>query len=154
MPDVRFDRHGHCFHVDAEGAALYPTRYRAVSSYSEGLAVAHKLDGLVVLIDLHGRELDLGGLRFAWVLPPNDGRALAQTVDGRHGWLDRQGSFHPHRADPEWTARLEIVRIARLIYERGYNVSIDGNISVRLSDDEILMTPSGRHNGSSGPKTW
>ena len=152
MPDVRIDSDGRCFHVDADGMALYPARYRAVSAYSEGLAVAHKFDGQVVLIDLQGRELDLGGLRFAWVLPPCDGRALAQTADGRHGWLDRQGVFHPHREDPEWTARLEIVRLARLIYERGYNVSIDGNISMRLSDDELLMTPSGRHNGFLRPE--
>ncbi len=146
MPDIEFDADGRCYHADA-GQALYPTRHRAVSAYAEGLAVAHKLDGTVVLIDLLGRELDLRARRFAWILPPHAGRALAQTTDGHHGWLDPTGVFHPHLQDPEWTARLEVVRIARLIYERGYNVSIDGNISVRLSPEELLITPSGRHNG-------
>ncbi len=152
MSEIRFDAEGRCYHVDASGLALYPARYRAVSGFSEGLAVAHKLDGSVVLIDLQGRELDLREQRFAWVLPPCGGRALAQTVAGRHGWLDPEGRFHAHRDDPEWVARTEIVRIARLIYERGYNVSIDGNISVRLSPDELLITPSGRHNGFLRPE--
>lgn len=147
MSEVRFDDEGRCYHADAAGMPLYPARYRAVSSFSEGLAVAHKLDGGVVLIDLQGRELDLRERRFAWLLPPSEGRALGQTVEGHHGWVDPEGCFHAHREDPEWVARTEIVRIARLIYERGYNVSIDGNISIRLSADELLITPSGRHNG-------
>lgn len=40
------------------------------------------------------------------------------------------------------TARREIVRIGRLMYERGYVVSTDGNISVRLDDDRIVATPT------------
>jgi L-fuculose-phosphate aldolase len=118
-----------------------------VSAFAEGLAVAHRLDGLVALIDRFGREIDLGGERFAWILPPVSGRAHTQTLDGRNGWLDLQGALHLSHPDPEWTARREIVRIAKLIYERGYNVSIDGNLSVRLSEGEILMTPSGSHLG-------
>lgn len=42
----------------------------------------------------------------------------------------------------EQTARAEIVRIGRLMYERGYVVSSDGNISVRLDDDRIVATPT------------
>ena len=42
----------------------------------------------------------------------------------------------------EQTARSEIVRIGRLLYERGYVVSSDGNISVRLSDNRIVATPT------------
>lgn len=152
MSEVRFDDEGRCYHADAAGVALYPARYRAVSGFSEGLAVVHKLDGGVVLIDLQGRELDLRGRRFTWLLPPSGGRAPGQTVDGRHGWVDPEGRFHAHREDPEWVARAEVVRIARLIYERGYNVSIDGNISVRLSADELLITPSGQHNGFLRPE--
>jgi len=151
MTDIEFDADSHCYHAEA-GQALYPTRYRAVSAFAEGLAIAHKLDGAVVLIDPLGRELDLRDQRFAWILPPHLGRALAQTIDGRHGWLDPTGCFHAHREDPEWTARVEVVRIARLIYERGYNVSIDGNISVRLSQGELLITPSGQHNGFLRPE--
>jgi len=47
----------------------------------------------------------------------------------------------------EGAARRALVRVARLLYERDYNATIDGNLSLRLSRDEILITPSGRHNG-------
>lgn len=42
----------------------------------------------------------------------------------------------------EQTARREIVRVGRLMYERGYVVSSDGNISVRLDDGRVLATPT------------
>lgn len=49
--------------------------------------------------------------------------------------------------EEEEQARKELLKVAKLIYERGYNVSIDGNLSCRLSDNSILMTPSGAHKG-------
>lgn len=39
--------------------------------------------------------------------------------------------------------REQIAEIARLCWERGYIGAIDGNISVRLDDDTILITPAG-----------
>lgn len=42
----------------------------------------------------------------------------------------------------EQTARREIVRIGRLLYERSYVVSSDCNISVRLDDGRIVATPT------------
>jgi L-fuculose-phosphate aldolase len=42
----------------------------------------------------------------------------------------------------ERTARREIVRVGRLMYERAYVVSSDGNISVRLDDGRIVATPT------------
>ncbi|MGI9165407.1 MAG: class II aldolase/adducin family protein [Pyrinomonadaceae bacterium] len=42
----------------------------------------------------------------------------------------------------ELTARREIVRVGRLMYERSYVVSSDGNISVRLDDGRIVATPT------------
>ena len=42
----------------------------------------------------------------------------------------------------EQTARRDIVRVGRLMYERSYVVSSDGNISVRLDDGRILATPT------------
>ncbi len=39
--------------------------------------------------------------------------------------------------------REEMCRIGRLIYERGFIAATDGNLSVRLADDQILCTPSG-----------
>ena len=42
----------------------------------------------------------------------------------------------------EQTARREIVRVGRLMYERGYVVSSDGNISVRLDGGRVVATPT------------
>ena len=33
------------YHADEEGEAIYPNLYRAISSYSDGFAIAHCLDG-------------------------------------------------------------------------------------------------------------
>jgi L-fuculose-phosphate aldolase len=42
----------------------------------------------------------------------------------------------------EQEARREIVRVGRLMYERGYVVSSDGNLSVRLEDGRVVATPT------------
>src|SRR5918998_2788034 len=42
----------------------------------------------------------------------------------------------------EQTARREIVRVGQLMYERGYVVSSDGNLSVRLDDGRVVATPT------------
>jgi L-fuculose-phosphate aldolase len=42
----------------------------------------------------------------------------------------------------EQDARREIVRVGRLMYERSYVVSSDGNVSVRLDDGRIVATPT------------
>jgi L-fuculose-phosphate aldolase len=42
----------------------------------------------------------------------------------------------------EQTARREIVAVGKLMYERSYVVSSDGNISVRLDDGRIIATPT------------
>lgn len=148
MPD------GTWAHVDGTGQPAYASRYRAVSTFREGFAVAHRFDGCAVLIDLHGHELPTHGLRLQWILPFIDGHASACTVEGSHGQLDREGRFHPDQADPEWRIRQELTRVAHLIYERGYNVSIDGNLSYRLEDGNLLMTPSGSHNGFIRPEEF
>lgn len=41
----------------------------------------------------------------------------------------------------------EIIETGKLMYQKGYNVSIDGNISTRLSDKELLITASGARLG-------
>lgn len=50
--------------------------------------------------------------------------------------------------------REDMTKICHLIYDRGYNVSIDGNISHRLDDGNILITPSGSHNGFIKPEDF
>jgi L-fuculose-phosphate aldolase len=42
----------------------------------------------------------------------------------------------------ESQARKLIVEIGRLLYERSYVVSSDGNVSIRLSEDRVLATPT------------
>jgi len=125
--------------------------YLGVSSYSEGLATAYRSDGEAVLLDDRGRELRLAPFRFRWILPFAEGRARACTTAGAVGWLDSSGGFSEGAVDHEWATRVELVRVARLIYERGYNATIDGNLSCRLADNEFLITPSGSHNGFLDP---
>ena len=43
----------------------------------------------------------------------------------------------------EQALREEIVRVGRLMYERGLVVGVDGNISARLDETHVLCTPSG-----------
>jgi len=43
----------------------------------------------------------------------------------------------------EQALREEIVRVGRLMYERGLVVGVDGNISARLDQAHVLCTPSG-----------
>ena len=41
----------------------------------------------------------------------------------------------------------DILKICRLLHERDYIAGADGNVSFRLSNSEILITPSGKHKG-------
>jgi len=47
----------------------------------------------------------------------------------------------------EGALRDEIVRVCRLIWEKGFVAASDGNVSVRLSKDHLLATPSGMSKG-------
>ncbi|WP_295744322.1 class II aldolase/adducin family protein [uncultured Oscillibacter sp.] len=49
------------------------------------------------------------------------------------------------------SVREEICGVCRLLYERGYVVSNDGNVSVRVEDGKILITPSGVGKGRMTP---
>ena len=44
-------------------------------------------------------------------------------------------------------ARIHLADTCARLYNRGLTVSAGGNMSVRLNDDEILITPSGRNKG-------
>ena len=52
----------------------------------------------------------------------------------------------------EQRLRQEIVRVARRLWERGLIAGPDGNVSCRLSDDRLLITPSGRSKVELVPK--
>ncbi len=43
--------------------------------------------------------------------------------------------------------RAEVVRICRLLWEKGFVAASDGNVSVRLGQDRLLATPSGFSKG-------
>jgi L-fuculose-phosphate aldolase len=51
------------------------------------------------------------------------------------------------RAEEEAEGRRAIVRVCRRMYERGMIAGTDGNVSLRLSGDRVLITPSGVHKG-------
>jgi L-fuculose-phosphate aldolase len=47
----------------------------------------------------------------------------------------------------EWQLKEDIVRICRMLHRKNYLAATDGNVSVRLGDDRVLVTPSGVHKG-------
>ena len=51
------------------------------------------------------------------------------------------------RSEEEAEGRRRIVSVCRRMYERGLIAGADGNVSVRLGDDRLLITPSGLHKG-------
>ena len=51
----------------------------------------------------------------------------------------------------EATLRAQIVEVGRRLYARGYIASNDGNISARLDDDRLLMTPKSVSKGFMTP---
>ena len=54
-------------------------------------------------------------------------------------------SYRERRTEQVW--REEIVRVCRLLHEKGYVAATDGNVSVRLSKRRVLSTPSGFSKG-------
>lgn len=140
--------------TDGEAGSWASPRHRAVGALVEGRAVAYRLDGTATLVDEHGRELSTGGPRFRWLLPTDGGRIAACTVDFVYGHLDRDGKFEAIPGDGETSARIELTRISHLLYERNYNVSIDGNVSYRLDDGTLLVTPTGAHLGFIRPEDF
>lgn len=59
-------------------------------------------------------------------------------------------SYKDRRTEQAW--REEIVRVCRLLHEKGYVAATDGNVSVRLSKSRILSTPSGLSKGFLTPE--
>ena len=47
--------------------------------------------------------------------------------------------------------RVELCRVCRLLYDRNYVVGHDGNVSLRLEGDRVLITPSGVSKGRMEP---
>jgi len=47
--------------------------------------------------------------------------------------------------------KTEMIEIGKMIYDKGYIAATDGNISVRINENEIFMTPSGIPKGRMKP---
>jgi L-fuculose-phosphate aldolase len=60
------------------------------------------------------------------------------------------GSYRDRLMEQAW--REEIVRVCRLLHEKGYVAATDGNVSVRLSKNLVLSTPSGFSKGFLAPE--
>lgn len=52
----------------------------------------------------------------------------------------------------EFYAREKLAEICKLLYDRNLTVSAGGNMSVKIKDSEILITPSGRNKGLLKPE--
>jgi L-fuculose-phosphate aldolase len=57
------------------------------------------------------------------------------------------GEGTPGKRITEHELRREMVRVGRLMWERGYVAATDGNLSARLGSDRLLVTPSGLSKG-------
>ena len=51
----------------------------------------------------------------------------------------------------EYQQRLAIVRLGRCLHERGFVAATDGNLSVRLDESRLLVTPTGMSKGMMRP---
>jgi L-fuculose-phosphate aldolase len=61
-------------------------------------------------------------------------------------------SLLPGSAKNELQHRRDICIAGRWMYEQGYNVACEGNLSVRLDDDRVLTTPKGMNKGMLAPE--
>jgi L-fuculose-phosphate aldolase len=61
--------------------------------------------------------------------------------------IEAQVGEYSGRFLPESLARAAIVEVGRRTYVRGFVAANDGNISVRIGDDLVLATPTGRSKG-------
>jgi L-fuculose-phosphate aldolase len=66
-------------------------------------------------------------------------------LESRTSNMERQAL--PGKRVTEHELRQEMVRIGRLMWERGYLAATDGNLSARLGPDRLLVTPSGLSKG-------
>ena len=78
----------------------------------------------------------------AHILVPDNSVAV---VDGRKQVFFCSTVCRDKYPDAGWmtieSLRADIVEVGRRMYARGYTASNDGNISVRVGDDRLLMTP-------------
>jgi L-fuculose-phosphate aldolase len=64
------------------------------------------------------------------------------AIKSKKKLVRRSSPLAPHREDAE-----HIVEICRRLHQRFWLSSADGNVSIRLDDERILITPTGLHKG-------
>jgi L-fuculose-phosphate aldolase len=61
-------------------------------------------------------------------------------------------SKRARQSEAEYRRRVELCKIGHQMYERGYVIASEGNLSVRLEADRVLLTPSGACKGDLTPR--
>ena len=61
-------------------------------------------------------------------------------------------SLLPGHGKTEAQHRIDLCIVGRWMYQQGYNVACEGNLSVRLDDDRILTTPTCMNKGMLAPE--
>lgn len=86
-----------------------------------------------------------------------DSRPLTASGDSaRSDVSDAATVSHPANATwpewDEWDARTEICKVGQRLYHHFFVAANDGNISVRLNEDEIIITPTNVSKGFMNPE--
>ena len=73
------------------------------------------------------------------------------VFDGRNAAEQDASAERMREMERYQKVREEICEVCHLLYDRGYVVSNDGNVSVRVEPDKVLITPSGVGKGRMEP---
>ncbi len=135
----------YAIHIDKNGKKIHNKKFEELGVFHKGFAIAKDENGYFH-VDKNGRMLYTE--RFAWVENFYNDFAFAKTKSGKLVIINTDGAIvHKISQDSKLEnikiLKKEIINFAKLIYEKGYNSGIDGNISIKLSDNELLMTASG-----------
>ena len=126
-------------HIDRKGHPLYPFRFANLEPFYNGIAKAVTTSGVDVLIDESGNISPLLGQ-----LNSRNRELISFPLPTLEGNVKEK----------EKQLREQLTFVARHMYKMGYNFTIDGNISHRLSDDKIIVSPTGQHLGFICPEDF
>lgn len=127
------------FHIDINGNQIYPFRFQELEPFYNGIAKAVMLDGIEVLIDEKGKITPIENQR---TFQSEDYSTLPKQINTESEFLN------------ELNLRKEMTFICRHMYKMGYNFTIDGNISHRINNEQMMISPSGQHLGFITPEDF
>jgi ribulose-5-phosphate 4-epimerase/fuculose-1-phosphate aldolase len=132
-------------HIDKMGRVVHGGCFLELGPFHKGFAVARDESGYFH-VDMKGRELY--GNRYQSAEPFYNGFAFCRDNEGRMVLVDESGIIAPLKIDrSEDNARSDLAQLSHIIYERGYNCSVDGNVSCRIGVNRFLITPAAKHKG-------